>query len=736
MVEARQLPPELTSLVHHVELNKAGWWDKAVQQFILTTVWLAEENLTAEGILERLREDFSVALDAERLGNQLGVLLASDTLLQLQGERFKISEQSLKAFAAGLQEAERIQEQAHQRFIEIMAECCPSVDAESTWHSFNDQFLVPLVHDMGARSYELISGTTIDLAAIPRFQQFLERHPASLHPALLTAVIAFIDPKDPDVRSYILRQLCAYFLLEAGNLSEETVRALTATLDTTPSFNVFVDTNFLFCILGLDEDPRNEAAQSLMHLVGRLAGKVGVKLYVSPITIDEARWVLQSYEHDLGGVRFTANLTDPALTRGLTGLTRKFLEKCNKAGQPLTAEEYFGPYIKDLVGIARAKGVELSDQKVDHYTTSQEVVDDLNEQLEFEKRFRDRPKGYKQLEHDIVLWRFVRDQRPLSIDSPVEANCWIVTVDFGFLGFDRHKRRTQVNNIPICVHPANFIQMLQFWVPRTQDFEEAVLGNLRVPFLLQEFDPSAEQLTIRILTSLARFENVDDLPQETVASTLMNSALRQRLQAEPDVERGTELVREALIEDSQRVRAELKAAEAKAQEFEREAAETIADLKQRGSQQKEALKESRRQLEQERASREDLEERLRGLERALQTKEEREQAEARIRRFVLKWVIVPLALIAALGLGIAMPVASFSAWGSLRSALTALGACTVSLILWLWSVESHGSADSVVSQWAPFAKLRTFKGRLFGVLGFIALGLVVQALWLAIAEAS
>ncbi len=731
MVEARQLPPELTSLVHHVELNKAGWWDKAVQQFILATVWLAEENLTAEGILERLREDFSVALDAERLGNQLGALLASETLLQLQGERFKISEQSLKAFAAGLQEAERIQEQAHQRFIEIMAECCPSVDAESTWHSFNDQFLVPLVHDMGARSYELISGTTIDLAAIPRFQQFLERHPASLHPALLTAVIAFIDPKDPDVRSYILRQLCAYFLLEAGNLSEETVRALTATLDTTPSFSVFVDTNFLFCILGLDEDPRNEAAQSLMHVVGRLAGKVGVKLYVSPITIDEARWVLQSCEHDLGGVRFTANLTGPALTRELTGLTRKFLEKCNKAGQPLTAEDYFGPYIKDLVGIARAKGVELSDQKVDHYRTSQEVVDDLNEQLEFEKRFRDRPKGYKQLEHDIVLWHFVRDQRPVSIDSPVETNCWIVTVDFGFVGFDRHKRRTQVNNIPICVHPANFIQMLQFWVPRTQDFEEAVLGNLRLPFLLQEFDPSAEQLTIRILTTLARFENVDDLPQETVASTLMNSALRQRLQAEPDVERGTELVREALIEDNQRVRAELKAAQAKAQELERKAREgtaAVAALQQREAAQEAAVRESQRELKEERASRTSAEKRLKTVEAWVREKEEQQQ----IRWFAAKWVIAPVALIAALGLGIAIPLATLSELSAFWSALTAIAVCSVSLVAWVWLADQRGSSDPSVSQWRPFRLFPAIKNWVLATLlaapGILVLQLIANEL--------
>jgi hypothetical protein len=735
VIGARQLPPELTSLVHHVELNKAGWWDKAVQQFILATVWLAEENLTAEGILERLREDFSVALDAERLRNQLGALLASETLVQLQGERFKISEQSLKAFAAGLQEAERIQEQAHQRFIAIMAECCPSVDAESTWQSFNEQFLVPLVHDMGARSYELISGRTIDLAAIPRFQQFLEGYGASLRPGLLTAVVTFIDPKEPNIRSHILRQLCAYFLLEASNLSEGTVRALSTMLDTTPSFTVFVDTNFLFCILGLDEDARNEAAQSLMHLVGRLANEVRVKLYVSPITIDEGRWVLQSCQHDLGGVRFTANLTDAALTTQLTGLTRKFLQECSKARQPLTAEDYFGPYIKDLVQIARGKGVELSGGKVDRYRTNPEVLEDLNNQLEFEKRrFLDRAKKYELLEHDMMLWHFVRDQRPPRVDSPADAGSWIATVDFRYLQFDRYKRRNELNAIPICVHPANLIQMLQFWVPRTQEFEEAVLGNLRLPFLLQEFDPSAEQLTIRILSTLARFENIDDLPQEAVASTLMNSALRQRLEAEPDQEKGTELVREALtIEEDQRVREQLNAQQAKTALLEREAREkdeTIAQLQRQEKGRNEAVKEWQRQLKEERASRSSLEERLKTVEAGLRQKEQRQQ----ISWFAAKWLVAPLAAIVALAFAISVPLATFSPWGSLRSALTALGACSLSLIVWLWLTDLQGSKDPIVSSWRPFAHLHAFKNWLFTALGLIAIGVLANALWDRISE--
>jgi len=718
MVGASELPPELISLVHHVELNKAGWWDKAVDQLIVAAIWLSGESLTPQGVLDDLRESFSVDLDAEKTRGRIDALCVSGILVPLQGEQFKISERSLNEFEKGLEECQRIQEGAHRRFVEAMRDCCPPLDAETTWASFNDEFLLPLIREIGARTYELLSGRRTELAATPRLEQFFQRYPDDIRRPLRTAVITFLDPKDPNIRSYILRQLNAYFFVEAGNLSAETVDALTRIGDKAPSFTVFVDTNFLFSILGLHENPSNEAAQLLMDLVSRLSEKVAVKLYVLPVTVDEARGVFEAGEQSLRGLRLTPNLVDAAVTSGLSGLSQKFAEESKKAGHALRAEDYFGPYIRDLSTIARAKGVEFFNQKLDTYRTNQEVVDALAAQLEFEKRFGTRAKSYEQLEHDMVLWYFVRDRRPARIESPLEAGYWIVTVDFRFLGFDRYKRESSASTVPICVHPATLIHMLQFWVPRTQEFEEAVLGNLRLPFLFQEFDPNAEKVTIRILGALARFEKVGDLPREAVGSILLNDALRQRLQVEGDLEKHVELVREALIEDSQRIRAELKAAEAKAQ-----------DLKQRGDQQIEAIRESERQLEEERAYRKDLEKRLKEVEAGLRSKEEQEQARAQITDFAAKWVIAPLVVILASGLGISIPVVSLTPWGSLRSALMAAGVWSVSLILWVWLVDWRGSKDPFVTRWRPFGFFQAFKARLFAALGVVVLAVFASALW-------
>src|SRR5690606_6537131 len=99
-------------------------------------------------------------------------------------------------------------------------------------------------------------------------------------------------------RNFILRKINAYFCLEAGNLNTESLDRLTSLTKKNINFTLYLDTNFLFSILGLHENPSNEAAISLKKLIDNIQNKINVKLYVLPPTIKEASKVL-SYHTDL-----------------------------------------------------------------------------------------------------------------------------------------------------------------------------------------------------------------------------------------------------------------------------------------------------------------------------------------------------------------------------------------------------------------------------------------------------
>lgn len=709
----RLLPPELVSLVHHIELNKVGWWDKGIQQLVVVALWLSGKAMTAEDLGNELRSKFYVNVDVPNIKLQVERLRSAGRLQHLPGGYLKISESALTELENTLKEAEEIEKKAKGRFIDVFTKCCPALATDEEWKTFNEKLLLPLVREVGARTYQLISGVALDLESTMRFPEFLAAHPSEYRQPLRNAIVTLLDPKDSGIRSYILRHLNAYFFVEAGSLPERTINAFAKITTNPPSFKIFVDTNFLFSFLGLHDNPSNEAAKSLMELTAQLKHKLSCKFYVSALTVDETKRVIGSHRDFIQGITLTSNLAEAALETDLSGIMRKFVEFSLKVGQPVNADEYFAPYLDNLISTLRAMNVELFNESMEAYATEQEVVDDILAGVEFEKRYGEKAKRYKQLEHDVILWHFINDKRPVRLESPLEATYWIVTVDYHFLGFDSFKRRNSRGEVPSCLHPTALIQMLQFWLPRTQQFEEAVMGSLRWPFLFQDFDPAAEKVTIRILEALARFENVGELPKEVLTSVLVNEALRQKLAVEGDVKKRVELVREALVEENEKVRSQLTDATERAADLERTLTQKegeINELTLRLNEQTEKIEEAARELEEERQSRRGIEARVGDLEKRWEQERESASRRKEIRGFLISSGI-------ALFLAIAMPTVTFVLWkpalGFWRATPVVWGAL---LLIWTELIDRWGQRRGSVREWPAYEEFHKFKKWLFVLL--------------------
>jgi hypothetical protein len=265
----------------------------------------------------------------------------------------------------------------------------------------------------------LVAGESPTLEDSVRFPEFLDQYPKEIRDQLRAAVVSFLDPKDVDARSYVLRCLHSCFFVEAGNLSEGTVKALANVEKDPPSFKIFVDTHFLFSVLAFHDNPSNEAADALMKIIAQLPQKVSCRLYAYPLTIDETKHVVEFHRDHFRYVDLRLNMVTAALDTSLSGITHKYLSTCSSAGRVLKAEEYYGPYLSDLIPILRSKGIELYNEPVGKYSTDQGVIDDILGQLEFQKRRRaKRPQSYEDFLHDVVLWHFVREKRPAVIESP------------------------------------------------------------------------------------------------------------------------------------------------------------------------------------------------------------------------------------------------------------------------------------------------------------------------------
>lgn len=590
---ARILSKEVTSLIHHIALNEEGWWDKTIQRLILSTLWTAIENkATKKEILSFLQENFQINVSEDRIFREIEKLLSVKAIFKVDrlNDEYKISESELQNFNNDIKRFEETEAEAKKIFDTIVKEECNAAEiAVLTWDNFHNELFIPIMYELGAKTYELITGKELTLESNQNFKKYLSKFPADRHQNIKSAIIRFLNPKNSEVRNLVLRKLSAYFFLEAANLPSETINKISRVSKKQITYKVFVDSNFLFSILGMHENPSNEAAQSLIDIIKKVSNKVIIKLYITPLTVDEVRKVFIHQEQILKNLRLSRSLARVASDNTHNGFAKKFFDECYKAGKSITAEDYFAPYLSDLKTIVRTKNVEVyEDKRLNNYSTDQRVIDDINDQMAYEeKTFTDKKlrKSYEKLNHDICLWHIANDLRPNIVESPVETTHFVITIDFRLINYDAFKRRKskRSNNVPVCIHPTNLIQILQLWIPRDEEFEAAILNTLRFPFLFTDFDIETEQTTLRIIETLSRYENIEDLPEETVITVLFNQALRQKISKTENKGEQLTFVKETLIEANKKAHQKTEIAVSRATQLSQELSgktDTIKDLKE------------------------------------------------------------------------------------------------------------------------------------------------------------
>ena len=129
------LPTELVSLIHHVELSKAGWWDRGIDRLIQAMIWLQGSPQTSSSIVSALRTQLGISVDASAIDSHIQRLLRNGTLVPL-GSAVKLSEQALRALDVDLKSAEEATSAAKRKFESLIGAPCPKPLPPNTWDLF------------------------------------------------------------------------------------------------------------------------------------------------------------------------------------------------------------------------------------------------------------------------------------------------------------------------------------------------------------------------------------------------------------------------------------------------------------------------------------------------------------------------------------------------------------------------------------------------------------------------
>ena len=231
--------------------------------------------------------------------------------------------------------------------------------------------------------------------------------------------------------------LDASFLVRASGLTKEAIAEISRLGSESPTFHLYLDTNFLFSLLDLHENPSNESAQMLGRTIQQVGEHLTIGMHVIQPTIEEIKRTLQASQADLKGIQMPHVLAEAALEVGLSGIAMRFFRVNSEAKQSISPHDYFRPYLNNLTPILRSRGIEVNRERTSDYKERQDVIDDLHELRGVDGRTEGRrQRRYNAALHDSILWHFANDRRADAFESPLEAVFWVVT-DYRLINFDK-----------------------------------------------------------------------------------------------------------------------------------------------------------------------------------------------------------------------------------------------------------------------------------------------------------
>ena len=573
----RQLSPEVVSLIHHVSLNESGWWKKATSQVVLGVLWKKSTPIGREELQADLLRELGHTISEPSLTAQLQTLTAQGAIIEAQDGKLRLGEATRRALVAANQLTIAERDECLMSFTASCKNHVEALDPDMVWDYFR-KGLASTVRLAGANLYHLLGDGNLERGK-DWLTAFFKNFDIAHREGLRKVVADFFAPGNQPCRNQVLRMMSAQFFAEASQLNDATIKALEGDKKKRV-IRIVLDTNFIFSVLDLHDNPSDGSALSLIALAAQAKRYLDIKFYVLPATIDEAQHVLADQLRAVERIRTTGSMARAALTQALSGIARRYFSAA-AASNGLSPGEYFKPYIEDLRTILIDKGIAVLEAHPSVYNQRQDVVDDVLVEQEWEDQNipEHRRKSYETLLHDVVLWHAVSDRRSSYIDSPFEIEYWAVSIDWRLVGFDRKKRDTGANKLPVVLHPSSLVQLIQFWVPRSVEMDASLVDSLSLPLYFQSFDIEDERATIKVLEAISRYENQSDISEATITKILANQALRARLRestAANDVV--FELVREEILAEHRLTVEKLGAAESSIQVL---SADLVAERKKR-----------------------------------------------------------------------------------------------------------------------------------------------------------
>lgn len=554
-------------LCHLAALTSSGRVEAALDNLVITSVALSPETARRpyRGMSNAIQTLFGLSLPDDDVEASATRLVARGRLRD-DGERFTITEAELAIVNRRAEDAAHVEREVQAEWLATIAPLTnPATNAtdDQLWlclqgfmarvfRRHGAQTLLLLVPDLpflggGEGSLNSFFNESTKEAGISQEDAELARR----------AVELFFNSQSDAKTRYLSQLLDGTFTFYALTVDQATADFLRGQLR---RLDIFLDTNFIFAVIGLHEDYFAEISAEVLDLIQQQ--QLPFRLYYHERTLREIEQAIFAIGTRLQSQRWSQALSAAAFTFGsetgaLSGVELNY-HRLN-ATQAVDPDVFLSKYehIEQLLS-ERGFRIYRETREPDYSVTEKGHL--IAEYADFAKEARpDRPKRYEAIDHDaVVLMRIERlREAPKSI---LEAGAILLTNDYLLHRFAwKHLRRG--GEIGLTVLPRELLQVLRPFVRPTDDSDRRFVETFAIPEF-RGLQPDLAETTTKVLSYLASYK---DLKQETALRILSDTVLRNQIRTTPQgspqlgelIEAAVVTDNSALVDEREELRIEL-----------------------------------------------------------------------------------------------------------------------------------------------------------------------------------
>lgn len=568
-------------MCNFMAVAKTGKPNETVEGLIqLCFVLKSEEKFsTNASFAEQIEQLFGLEIPEHQIQVSLEKMTSKGILSRLAGTNIVLNVELRQEIQGKIKESQELEEHVKESWLESIAHKYPELPTEMIWSTLQG-YLSRAFRRHGMQTASLLDpsidtpGEYAESLSKLLMEVIEDKFDIKEQPYAGKAVSAFLAEvaTDKERSKYITQLADGAFNFYALEVSPDLTAKLQSNLN---EMVLFLDTNFLFGILGLHNNSQVDVSHELIRAI--TTHKLPFKLRYHEATMQEMRNTISYYSGILRGKRWTQSISKvAATTTNLSGLEMKY--HAQNAIQRIDVDEFMRPY-QHLDVLLREQGIDIfrpSEDRLQERT-------DLHHEYEKFLQNRDRDdKAYATINHDATVLDAVRQRRSDS-PSTLDAGALLVSCDYLLKVFDYETTRSN-SHMACVVFPSNLWQILRPFIPSDRDFERSFAQTFAIPEF-RSIGSKGSKACSKMLSILTTYRY---FPEETAFKLLSNGVLLDELKAIRDDEQFTECVEAAIVEENKDLMEE-KAALArqlKEEERDRAANKNVAAAKEKATSEK------------------------------------------------------------------------------------------------------------------------------------------------------